>query len=406
MTSTAGDGSPVAPAPLDEKQLRRVIAGFGSSLTLPAAAYTSDEVFRWEEEHIFRSGWVCVGHIDDLLTPGQIRAVEVGGEGVLLVRDGRDALRAFSNVCRHRGHELAPIGEAINARLIRCPYHSWTYRPDGSLRTAPSLTQSPDFDPTQYPLIELGVDVNSGWVYVDLSDSPRPLQAHLGNLAQIMEPYETDRLTTAASHSYEVSANWKIVVENYNECYHCTSIHPELCQVTPPDSGVDHQPTGMWCGGPMDLKSHATTMSLDGVSRGVRLRGIDDDLARRVWYVTIWPNLLLSMHPDYVMAHRLTPIDRGTTRVDCSWMFPPEAFELDGFDPSYAVDFWDITNREDWAACEGVMRGMRNRGYRPGPLSGWEGTVYQFMGMIARCYLGEGLVVPQAPSRESLVSGP
>ena len=406
MTASAGNGSPVTPAPLDEKQIRPLIAGFGSSLTLPAAAYTSDEVFRWEEEHILRSGWVCLGHLNDLLTPGQIRAVEVGSEGVLLVRDGDDRLRAFSNVCRHRGHELAPVGDAIDARLIRCPYHSWTYRADGSLRTAPTLTQSPGFDPSDYPLIELAVEVNGGWVFVDLSNGSGPLEAQLGNLAQIMAPYETERLTTAASHSYVVAANWKIVVENYNECYHCTSIHPELCQVTPPDSGVDHQPTGMWCGGPMELKSHATTMSLDGVSRGVRLRGVDDDLARRVWYVTVWPNLLLSMHPDYVMAHRLTPIDHGATRVECSWMFPPEAFQLDRFDPSYAVDFWDITNREDWAACEGVMRGMRNRGHRPGPLSRWEGTVYQFMGMIARFYLGEGLVVPQVPSRESLVSGP
>jgi Rieske 2Fe-2S family protein len=141
-------------------------------------------------------------------------------------------------------------------------------------------------------------------------------------------------------------------------------------------------------------------MSLDGTSKGIRFRAIDDELARQVWYLTVMPNLLLSMHPDYVMTHRLTPLSPGQTFIECSWLFPPEAYETDGFDPAYAVDFWDITNREDWTACESVMRGVNNRGYRPGPLSGWEGTVYQFLGIMAHAYLGEGLVVPTVPQRE------
>ncbi len=100
------------------------------------------------------------------------------------------------------------------------------------------------------------------------------------------------------------------------------------------------------------------------------------------------------------MTHRLTPIGTDQTHIECSWLFPPEAFELEGFDPAYAVDFWDITNREDWSACESVMRGVKNRGFRPGPLSGWEGTVYQFLNIVSHAYLGEGLVVPTVPTRE------
>jgi Rieske 2Fe-2S family protein len=150
----------------------------------------------------------------------------------------------------------------------------------------------------------------------------------------------------------------------------------------------------------MDLKAHATTMSLDGESHGIRFRNIGDQLARQVWYLTVMPNLLLSLHPDYVMTHILVPLSPTETFIECSWLFPPEALELEGFDPAYAVDFWDITNREDWAACEAVMRGVRNRGYRPGPLSSWEGTVYQFLGVMARLYLGQGMVVPVVPARE------
>jgi len=343
---------------------------------------------------------VCVGRLDELLQPGQLRAVDVAGEGVLISREQDGSLRAFSNVYRHRGHELAPIGDAFDARQIRCPYHSWSYRFDGSLRQAPKFTQSVDFDTGDYPLVDVGVTVFGGWVWVDLTGSARDIDEHFGNLGEISSPYETERLVTAATHSYTINANWKIVVENYNECYHCSSIHPELCEVTPPDSGYDHIPSGMWCGGTMELKPHAVTMSLDGASNGVNFRHIDEKLARQVWYLTVMPNFLLSMHPDYVMTHILTPVGIDETFVECSWLFPPEALTVDGFDPAYAVDFWDITNREDWAACESVMRGIKNRGYRQGPLSNWEGTVYQFLGIMANAYLGKGLVVPNVPTRE------
>lgn len=388
----------VLPAPLEREDLERLIAPFGENRTLPSAAYTSQEVFDWEMEHVFRSNWLCLGRGEELVAPGQMRAVEVAGEGVLVARDLEGVLNAFSNVCRHRGHELAPIGDAIDARLIRCPYHSWSYRFNGELRAAPTFTQTPGFDMSEFGLIGIRVAEHMGWAWLDFSGLAPPIEEHFGNLARIAAPYEPKRITTAAVHSYLVDANWKIVVENYNECYHCSSIHPELCEVTPPDSGRDHQPTGVWCGGTMLLKPHAVTMSLDGASKGVNFPSLDTETARLVWYLTLMPNLLLSMHPDYVMTHRVVPISPDQTLVECSWLFPPEAYRLEDFDPSYAVDFWDITNREDWAACESVMRGVANRGYRPGPLSSWEGTVYQFLTMIGHLYLGHGLVVPQIPA--------
>jgi Rieske 2Fe-2S family protein len=388
-------------APLNPAEIARVVAPFGENLTLPADAYLSEEVFEWELANLFRSSWVCVGRSDELVSPGQIRAVDVAGEGVLLARDRDTAeLTGFSNVCRHRGHELAPVGDAIDARLIRCPYHAWSYRFNGDLRAAPTFTQTPGFDLSDYPLVAISVAEYLGWVWVDLSGDAPPIEGHFGNLAGYTPVYETERIRTAAVHSYVVDANRKVIVENYNECYHCSSIHPELCEVTPPESGHDHQPTGMWCGGTMILKDHAVTMSLDGASNGVNFAGLDADAAREVWYVTVMPNLLLSMHPDYVMNHRLTPLSTGQTHIECAWLFPPEAIELEGFDPAYAVDFWDITNREDWTACENVMKGVRHKGYRPGPLSSWEGTVYQYLAVMGNLYLGNGFVVPEVPVRE------
>lgn len=387
-------------APLNPAEIERVVAPFGENLTLPADAYLSEQVFEWELENVFRSTWVCVGRVEEMVAPGQIKAIDVFGEGVLLARDGDGNLTGFSNVCRHRGHELAPEGDAIDARLIRCPYHSWSYRFNGDLRAAPTFTQTPGFEPSDYPLVGVAVTEYLGWIWVDLSGAAPPIEVHFGNLAEFAAPYETDGIRTAAAHSYVVDANWKIIVENYNECYHCSSIHPELCEVTPPDSGRDHQPTGMWCGGTMILKDHAVTMSLDGASHGVSFAGLDARAAREVWYLTVMPNLLLSMHPDYVMTHRLVPLATGQTRIECSWLFPQGAFDLAEFDPAYAVDFWDITNREDWTACENVMKGVRNRGYRPGPLSSWEGTVYQFLVTMGHLYRGEGYVVPNVVARD------
>lgn len=391
----------MSQAPLNTHDLEKVVAPFGQNRTFTADAYLSKDVFDWEMENLFRSTWMCVGRGDELVAPGQIRAIDVAGEGVLLARD-RDngTLTAFSNVCRHRGHELAPVGEAIDARLIRCPYHAWSYRFNGDLRAAPTFTQTPNFDMSEFPLVGIAVTEYMGWVWVDLSGEAPPIETHFGNLADMVVPYETDRISTAAVHSYVVDANWKIIVENYNECYHCSSIHPELCEVTPTDSGYDHQPTGMWCGGTMTLKDHAVTMSLSGESNGINFRNIDADMARHVWYLTVVPNLLLSIHPDYVMTHRLVPLSPEQTFIECSWLFPPEALELEGFDPAYAVDFWDITNREDWTACENVMKGVRHKGYRPGPLSSWEGTVYQFLAVMGNLYLGKGFVVPEVPVRE------
>jgi Rieske 2Fe-2S family protein len=195
-------------------------------------------------------------------------------------------------------------------------------------------------------------------------------------------------LVPAASHRYVVEANWKIVVENYHECYHCPQIHPELCRVTPPQSGENYEPRGAWAGGSMDLKEHAQTMSLTGESRAAPFSDLDETQRRQVFYFGLFPNLLISPHPDYVMTHLIEPLGPASTRIECQWLFAPEAVERPGFDPSYAVDFWDITNRQDWRACESVQRGAASRGYRQGPLALQEDAVHRFLVMVARGYLG------------------
>jgi len=173
------------------------------------------------------------------------------------------------------------------------------------------------------------------------------------------------------------------VQENYHECYHCPLIHPELCRVSPPASGVNYDLPGAWVGGRMDLADGADSMSLTGRGSGAPLPGLDEDGRRSVLYLGLFPNLLLSLHPDYVMTHVLTPLAAGRTRIECSWYFPST-----DTDPSYAVEFWDLTNRQDWAACESVYRGLSSPHFVPGPLAPGEDAVHRFVSMVARAYQG------------------
>lgn len=351
---------------------------------LPAAAYLEPEVLAWEREHLF-AGWRCVGRGEDVAA-GSMTARDLGGHGMLLVRDEGGELRAFHNACRHRGHELLPCGQTAEAgRAITCPYHAWSYRPDGSLVAAPGFT---DLDRAAFGLRPLRVAEWHGWAFVDASGDAPGFDEHVGDLASYVEAYDAGSLVTVVRHAYDVAANWKVVIENYQECYHCPMIHPELCEVTPPDSGDNVQPEGAWMGGLMDLRENAETMSLDGRSGGVTLTRLDEQQQRSVMYNVVLPNLLISLHPDYVMSHLMTPLTPDLTRIECSWAFSREAVERCGFDPAYAVDFWDLTNRQDWAACESVQRGMHTPGYEPGPIAPREDGVHQFVSRIARAYLG------------------
>ena len=375
------------PTGTDPGSLDRALRPFGRSTMLPAAAYTSAAVLAWERRHLFAASWTCLGREDALRDgPGHVtqRAVVVGDVPVLLTW-AENRLHAFANTCRHRGHELLGEGEVANRRSVVCPYHAWSYDLHGGLQAAPGFRDVPAFDAEDHRLVELPVEVWHGWLFCcaarSLADGPTsPFVEHLGELEQVIGPYAPESLVLGARHTYEVGANWKVVTENYHECYHCPMIHPELCAVSPPTSGTNHDRPGAWVGGSMDLRDGMATMSLTGKSAGAPIPGAD---RTTVQYVGLWPNLLISAHPDYVMTHRLMPLAPDRTWVECAWYFPGA-----DIDPAYAVEFWDLTNRQDWAACESVQRGLASPHFRAGPLAPNEDAVHQFVTMVARAYRG------------------
>jgi phenylpropionate dioxygenase-like ring-hydroxylating dioxygenase large terminal subunit len=358
---------------------------------LPRLAYVDDAVLRWERQHFFDGRWVCAGRGDGLAWPGAQTAVRLGSTSVLLTRDDASVLHALANICRHRGHELVACGAAAAGRVIRCPYHGWSYELDGSLHLAPGFDDG--LDRATSGLARLAATEWAGWVFVDVSGTAAPLPDQLGSLAWRVGPWDCGRLVVAATHRYEVRANWKLVIENFHECYHCPMIHPELCRVSPSHSGRNYRDEpGAWIGGEMELAAGAETMSLDGRSGAGPLRRLDDRQRRHVLYVQLFPNLMLSLHPDYVMTHRVEPVTATTTHVECQWLFPPEVTARSDFDPSYAVDFWDLVNRQDWRAVESVQRSLESPKFTPGPLGPSEDAVYQFVTMVAAGYLGQPLV--------------
>jgi len=396
----------MTPAPIEPSLLDAVTRPRDRARTLPGAAYASAAVFDWERRHFLDGSWVCVGRAEELAGPGAQRAVAAGSTTILLVRDDRGDLRGWFNACRHRGHELLAPGTARTARAIRCPYHDWVYGLGGECRATPRFGKDDGTtpEPAEFGLVPARTAEWQGWVFANVSGDAPPVAEHLGNAAMVVDGYDPARLRPGARHAYEVAANWKIVVENYLECYHCAPLHPELCRVSPPESGHSYpaDPVGNWVGGPLALRDGAETMSLDGRSRGVPIPGLRRP--REVGYAAILPTLLVSPHPDYVMTHRLEPLAADRTRIECSWLFPPEAWDRPGFDPAYAADFWDLVNRQDWAACESVQRNAASPGWRQGPFSAWESDVHTVMAAVARGYRTGRLSVdpdPTAPAAQS-----
>jgi Rieske 2Fe-2S family protein len=342
--------------------------------TLPRGVYTSPEVLALEHREIFGRMWLCVGREEDLDGPGCFLTHPIGDERILVVRGEDGALRAFFNVCRHRGARLVeePCGRLRGA--LSCPYHAWTYALDGRLVRAPRA--EPGFRAEDFPLAQARLDTRDGFVFVNLDGTAPALGAALADLPDLAR-YGLARLRRARRVEYTVEANWKVIAENYSECYHCPLVHPQLSRISDLRSGA-FQSGRCFSGGPMMLREGFDTMSTTGTSSLAPIAGLAGEDLRLINYYVVYPNLMLGLHPQYALVHQGWPLAPGRTRVVCEWLFPPESLAAPGFDPADMVDFWDTTNRQDWALCERVQRGAASTGCVPGPYHPSERCVHAF----------------------------
>ena len=346
--------------------------------TLPARAYVDPSWFDAEMDRIFAGMWIAAGRTDDLSGSGRFLRRDVANASTLIVRDERGALHAHHNVCRHRGTRICNDERGSFAGRIQCPYHAWTYGLDGHLLSAPLMDDVEGFDKACYPLRAVGCAEWDGHVFVHLGEDPPALATQLRDLPERFAPWGMRDLKMAHRIEYTVAANWKLIVQNYNECLHCPVIHPLLNRMHH-YLGADNVPTTeSYCGGAMGFKAGVETLSSDGKRRRDVLPGLGERERQLVNYFAVYPNLLLTLHPDYMVTVTIWPEAVDRTRLVAEWHFHPDEMAKPGFVFEDAVEFWDRTNREDWAVSEQSYQGIRSRGYVPGPYSNREKQLWEF----------------------------
>ena len=293
--------------------------------TLAAEWYLSPEIRAREDDRIFSRSWIYVAREEDLAQAGSFITCQIAGESLIVTRDQTGVLRAFYNVCRHRGTRLCTQERGTFKGTIQCPYHAWTYGLDGKLRVARNMDDIEDFDVAEYPLRETSVATFEGFIFAAL-DPREPLSDAFSPLAGRFAAWRLPELRRAASIAYDAACNWKLVFQNYSECYHCPVIHPQLERLSSSDSGQNDLLEGPFLGGYSELRDSATTLNANGKTRRPLLAG--EANRSRVYYYTIFPSMLLSLHPDYVMVHSVQPLDAGQTRITCDWFFDPHTMRM------------------------------------------------------------------------------
>jgi Rieske 2Fe-2S family protein len=348
----------------------------GLEQTLPSSWYYSEDTFALEKERIFCREWYCAAREEELPEPGDYRVLDIVGESILLVRNRQGILRGFYNVCRHRGSRLcrpardpsegaAVQGGVIAGRSIMCPYHQWSYDLDGHLIAAPQLGSVPGFDKSVINLYPVGVECWGGFIFVNLTPSDaHSFASQVGDVPVRIERYKLADLRIGHTITYQVAANWKAICENYNECYHCGGVHPELCAVVPAfreagGAGLD------WARG-IPHRPGAYTFTLSGTTNRRAFPTLNQDERERHKGELIYPNLFLSLACDHAAVFILQPRAAERTDITCHFLFEPYEIAKADFDPSDAVAFWDVVNRQDWGICESVQQGMRSRVHEHG----------------------------------------
>ena len=337
--------------------------------TMPGEYYASPEILSREQEQVFARHWVCVGRTGDFVNPGAYRLAEVAGESLIIVRDRAGEIRAHYNVCRHRGTRLCTESQGTFSETIQCPYHAWTYRLDGRLIGAPHMTGTPDFSAADYPLHSAALSEWEGFLFVNLSVNPEPLAHAFAPVYDRFRRFNLPALVGVRRINYEVRANWKLIMQNYSECLHCPTIHPELTTKLPYTSGANDLTEGAFLGGYMEIKAPHESATMSGRACAIPLGDLSPDDQSRAFYYTLFPNMMLSLHPDYAVYYTVTPRSATESHVTCDWMVHPDAPSRPGYNIADAEEFWDRTNRQDWHICEQSQLGVMSRVYAPGPYS-------------------------------------
>jgi Rieske 2Fe-2S family protein len=351
--------------------------------TLGGSDYTSLEVYEEERERIWWGDWVCLGRDEEVANPGDFMVRDLAGESVFITRNHDGELHGFYNVCSHRGTKFLDDEPASGnvRKAFTCPYHGWAYDLNGRLIGTPNVKEGELFDRGDYPLHGFAVESCAGFLFANLSNEPRPLLSALNAGAEsitMFERFKMDELRIGVRIVYEVAANWKIIVENYNECLHCPQIHPELVKVVPlfRFGEVWDEVTrddGNW------MVEGATSFTISGESELPKLPGLPPEDYSMYFGAYQFPNLLLNLHPDCGMYYIGYPKGPNHTTVVSEYLFRPETIaDPSLFKPEPVVELWDLISRQDWEVCQRAQTGVGSRAFTTGVYPRQDRFLYDF----------------------------
>ncbi len=390
---------------IDQERLQALASARHEGCGLAGDFYFDPEIYRAEIEQIWRGGWLYAGHTCQIPEPGDFFTYEIDCESILILRDEDHCIRAFYNLCRHRGMRLASGGG--HATRFVCPYHQWNYDCKGQLCS--SWGMGPDFDKSEWALLPVAVHDPAGFVYISLAENPIPFEQVGAQLVKFATPQGLERARIAKCAEYEIDANWKIIWENNRECYHCNVNHPQYIKAnfdhyntddcTPAiqtriDAQVErnrakwetaglaatHRQTGMasfpdpesesgWCAiNRTVLVEGYMTETMDG-QQAAPLMGDYADPDVGTLRMRTMPNMWNHSSCDHAVTTRLTPAGPRKTLIQVLWLVDHDAVEGRDYQLDQLLPFWQLTSEQDWEICEQVQKGIESRAYRPGPFS-------------------------------------
>ncbi|WP_281662090.1 aromatic ring-hydroxylating dioxygenase subunit alpha [Halomonas sp. Alg239-R46] len=367
----------------------------GRTFSLPQPFYNDARLFALDMQEVFEKEWLFAGMTCEIPAKGNFMTLDIGDNPIVIVRGSEGAIHAFHNVCRHRGSRLCVKDKGKVAKLV-CPYHQWTYELDGRLLFAGS-DMGTDFKLDQFGLKPVNVHTAGGFIFINLSDEPPAIDNFLQTLEHYLEPYQMDNVKVAVESSIVEQANWKLVIENNRECYHCNGAHPELLnslqefddtddpRATPAykalvarkqsdwdQEQVPHQLTRLGQQNRLTrtpLLDGIVSMTMDGKPGCKKLMGrlTNPDMGSlRILHL---PNSWNHFMGDHAVVFRVLPLGPQQTLVTTKWLVHKDAVEGVDYDPEKLRRVWDATNDQDRQLAEENQRGINSKAYQPGPYS-------------------------------------
>lgn len=382
----------------DARPIRELIACQRPGWSLERRFYVDPEIYKLEIDQVVMRNWIFAGHQSQLAEPGDFKSFNVAGESAIIVRGEDNEIRAFANVCRHRGSRVC-LEESGNARKFECPYHAWTYDTEGKLIGARDM--GADFDKGKYGLHRVSIEVVHGLIFICFCDDPPSLDDAIRDLAEPMAMFGFNSLKVAASRTYPIAANWKLSVENYQECYHCAPAHAEYAKMHTlmlDDKKIERVQKHMLekmpsCGltevnfdftdteAPPGQQGYgySRTAMFEGYKTGSRdgepvapLLGKLTDYDGGASDFTIGPMSFFLAYSDHVVGYVFTPVDQTNCKCEIYWMVRDDAVEGKDYNVEELVWLWDVTTYADEKIIVDNWKGVNSRYYQPGPFSGME----------------------------------